>query len=229
MHLARRCRAGDPAARRRLVAANLRFVVSIARRYRGRGVPLADLVNEGNLGLVRAADRFDPERGVRFISYAHFWVRRGMTQAIAREDERPSPSDPPRRRVSFDEPAPGSAWALAEVLADDKVVGIQVALEREGLRDALEASLMDLPERERTILRSYFGLGLDRCRNLGEISREIGVTRERVRQLKERGLARLRASAARHGLAGYADGWEGPQAGGFATLDPQLTSYGNRD
>lgn len=227
--LARRCRAGDAAARRRLVAANLRFVVSLARRYRGRGLPLDDLVNEGNLGLVRAADRFDPERGVRFISYAHFWIRRAMTQAIARDEERPSRGGPPRRRISLDEPVPGGAWALAEVLADETIVGTEVLLEREGLRAALEASFVDLPERERLVLRGYFGFGCDRPRSLGEISREIGVSRERVRQLKERGLARLRAAVVRHGLDGYADGFERPQPGGFRAPGPTLTRCGNRD
>jgi len=203
--LARQARAGDPIARRRLVSANLRFVVSVARAYRGRGVALADLVNEGNLGLVRAADRFDPERGVRFVSYAHFWVRRAMTQAIARQGERRSPHSPAPRRVSLDEPVLGGSCTLAEVLADEGAPETDAGVVREGLRGALEASLTDLPRREGDVLRGYFGLAGVGARTLAELASDLGVTRERVRQLKERGLARLRATSSRHGLRGFAD------------------------
>ena len=205
VELARRCRAGDAAARKRLVAANLRFVVSVARQYTGRGVDLPDLVNEGNLGLVRAADRFDPDRGVRFVSYAHFWIRRAMSQAIARDEERAPADAPRRRRVSLEEPPPGGVRALAEVLPDERTAGTEAALERAGLRRALEATFLDLPERERSVLRAYFGLEENGARTLDQISRDLGVTRERARQLKERGLARIRASVARHGLDAYAE------------------------
>ena len=198
--LARRTQAGDASARRRLVSANLRFVVSVARNYRGRGVPLVDLVNEGNLGLVRAADRFDPGRGVRFISYAHFWVRRAMMQSIMSESERRSPSDPAPRRLSLDDPVTGGACTLAELLPDERTPPPGARLAHDRLCEAVEASLTDLPPRERDVVRRYFGLGGEGTLNLGEIASDLGVSRERVRQLKERGLSRLRASALRHGL-----------------------------
>ena len=210
--LARRTQAGDEAARRQLVSANLRFVVSVARTYVGRGVPLVDLVNEGNLGLVRAADRFDPSRGVRFISYAHFWVRRGMLQAIAGEAERRSPNDPAPKRLSLDDPIEGGACTLAELLPDERTPPPGAHLIRERLRHAIEASLTDLPPRERDVVRRYFGLGDEQATNLGEIARDLAVSRERVRQLKERGLSRLRAGAARHGLHGFREAGEpGPR------------------
>lgn len=201
--LARRTQAGDADARCRLVTANLRFVVSVARNYRGCGVPLADLVNEGNMGLVRAADRFDPSRGVRFISYAHFWVRRAMMQSITRESGRRSPNDPAPIRVSLDDPGPGGTRTLAELLPDKRTPRPGSGLAQERLREAVEASLADLPPRECDVVRRYFGLAGERTLNLGEIASDLGVSRERVRQLKERGISRLRASAVRHGLDGF--------------------------
>lgn len=218
--LARLSRAGDLAARRRLVSANLRFVVSVARKYRGRGVPLADLVNEGNIGLVRAADRFDPDRGVRFISYAHFWVRRAMVNAITRHDVRPLPGEPPPRPLSLDHAVPGGARTLAELLPDERAPEPGAGVVRERLRDAIEASLSDLPPREREVVRRYFGLGSECAETLAEISADLGVSRERVRQLKDQGLSRLRAGAERHGLRGYVESG-GPGAPGIRAAGPE--------
>lgn len=201
--LARATRAGDPVARSRLVSANLRFVVSVARSYQGRGLPLPDLVNEGNLGLVRAADRFDPGRGVRFISYAQFWVRRAMTQAIAVHQERASADGAAPRRVSLDDRPPGAMSPFSELLPDTRAPAPEDRLVREDLRDVLEASLADLPDRERAVVRDYFGLGVERARSLSDIACDMGVSRERVRQLKDQALARLRASSWRHDLAGF--------------------------
>lgn len=206
--LARRARDGDLAARRRLVSANLRFVVSVARGYRGHGVPLADLVNEGNLGLCYAADRFDPSRGVRFISYAHFWVRRAMMQSISRHRGRSSSRELMPLPVSLDEPAAGSSHSMGELLEDVDSPAPEDGLARADLRRVLERTLSDLPSREREVVRLYFGLGARHAATLGEIADEIGVSRERARQLKEVGLARLRALAERHGLEGFASASE---------------------
>ncbi|MGH7540777.1 MAG: sigma-70 family RNA polymerase sigma factor [Gemmatimonadota bacterium] len=198
--LARRSRGGDEAARCRLVSANLRFVVSVARRYRGRGLSLADLVNEGNLGLLRAAERYDETRGVRFITYASWWVRQSILQAIARSAG-PRDRVGPLERLSLDEPIGGEAGAtLADLVADDRDDPPERRMRRRALRYAVDASLTELPAREQLVLRLYFGLDGEPPLPLSEVGRRLGVTRERTRQIKERALARLRSGARRHGL-----------------------------
>jgi RNA polymerase primary sigma factor len=199
--LAARARRGDESARRRLVAANLRFVVSVARRYQGHGLPIADLVNEGNLGLLRAARRFDETRGVRFISYAHWWVRRSIVEAVERHAGRGHEGGP--SWLSLDEPLADGQGTLQEVLADPRQDGPDREVVREALRGAIEAGLSDLPEREREVLRRYFGLGRGGSDSLEEIARTLGVSRERVRQLRDRGISRLRMHAGRHDLAEF--------------------------
>lgn len=200
--LARRARAGDIAARQRLVSANLRFVVSVARRYRHSGVPLADLVNEGNLGLLRAAERFDESHGVRFVSYAIWWIRQGMMRAIARDAE--LNGEHGVRRLSLDEPMNGGrTTALQELVPDRGSEAPEERVLRTGMRDAVDSSLTDLPEREQMVLRLYYGLDGTPPYTLEEVGEHLGVTRERARQMKERALARLRAGARRHGLALY--------------------------
>lgn len=202
--LARRARRGDRAARHRLVSANLRFVVSIARHYQGRGLPMADLVNEGNLGLLRAVERFDETRGVRFVSYAHWWIRRAIVEAVRRESGLPTHEGGIARPVSLDEPlGPRGPNTLQEVLADDRHPPPERRLVRLAMRHSLEASLLDVPERERDVLRRYFGLDSDRPESLNAIAADLGITRERARQLKQRGLDRLRAHARRHDLIAF--------------------------
>jgi RNA polymerase primary sigma factor len=206
--LARRWReAGDRRALDALVRANLRFVVSVARRYRNRGLPLEDLVNEGNLGLLRAAERFEPERGVRFISYAVWWIRQSILRALSRAEapvvpeggrpgsSRGGPVDRPTRRlriVSLDDPAGDRGGGrLRDLVADERLPSPEVGLERRRLRDRLDARLATLPEREERVLRQYFGLDGAAPAALAEIGRTLGVSRERARQIKERALARL--------------------------------------
>lgn len=202
VELARRIREGDEAARARLVTANLRFVVSVAKRYNGKGVPLSDLVNEGNVGLIRAAERFDGTKGVRFISYAVFWIRQAILQAIDRAVPRPL-DGAALRWVSLDAPlGEESGGRLADVVAT-AAEDPGALIERHALRDAVDSSLTCLPSREARVLRLYFGLDGDAPATLEKIGSELGVSRERVRQIKDRALARLRAGARRRQLEGF--------------------------
>ena len=204
VRLAARARAGDRRARERLATANLRFVVSVARRYGGNGVPLSDLVNEGNLGLLRAVERFDETRGVRFVSYAHWWVRRAIVESIDRHRGRGRHAAPDRAALSLDEPlGPHTDGTLQDVLPDPHAVEPERRMVRESLRTAIEASLADLPPREAAVVRRYFGLGHGHDEDLGQIGRSLGVSRERARQLRDRGLARLRSHAGRHDLRAF--------------------------
>ncbi len=249
--LAKRIRAGDRAALDRLVAANLRFVVSIAKRYRNRGVSLADLVNEGNVGLIRAAERFDEGKGVRFVSYAVWWIRQAILQAIAEQsnivrvpasraathsqvarssrrlrqefgreptaEELAAELELPIKDVrealtsrqgyvSLDAPVQGSDDAsLAEFIPDKDGADADERTQREALKNALDSSLTALPDREQLVLRLYFGLDDGEPRTLEEIGKELGVTRERVRQLKERALSRLRHGARGRFLEGFTE------------------------
>ncbi len=246
--LARRIRAGDDAARERLVTANLRFVVSVAKRYSDRGVALADLINEGNLGLLRAARRFDESREVRFVSYAVWWIRQAMLQAISQQsrmvhvpngriarrrrfvrtfntlsqrlgrratdeevatelgvapDMISSLSAAPGSYISLDAPAPGSvSGSLLELVPDESPEGAQAAGERAALRQALESSLTLLSGREAHVLRQYFGLDGE-TRTLESIGVEIGVSRERVRQIKDKALNRLRQGSSGRSLEAF--------------------------
>ncbi|MFQ5689930.1 MAG: RNA polymerase sigma factor RpoD/SigA [Gemmatimonadota bacterium] len=191
--LAGRIRRGDERARERLVKANLRFVVSVAKRYQNRGVPLPDLVNEGNLGLLRAAGRFDGSRGVRFISYAVWWIRQAIVQAVTRGSGRGAGSGAAPAWLSLDAPlGEGREARLRDVLADPQPDDPGAKVELDALRDALAASLTCLPEREERVLRLYFGLDGDPPRSLDQVGSELGVSRERVRQIRERALARMR-------------------------------------
>ncbi|MEJ2482569.1 MAG: RNA polymerase sigma factor RpoD/SigA [Gemmatimonadota bacterium] len=247
--LARRIRAGDEQALNELVAANLRFVVRVAKRYAGHGVPMADLVTEGNLGLLRAARRFDETKGVRFISYAVWWVRQSILQALTdgsrivrvpsgrletsnrvvravRRLEQELGREPTLDEVAHDvELTPGevtdalglrSGWvsldaplpddsdtSMLDLLPDLEIEGADSAAAQAALRDVVEEGLTRLPEREAEVLRLYFGLGGEPAKSLQEIAKELHLTRERVRMIKDRALVRLRVGETGRVLRGF--------------------------
>jgi RNA polymerase primary sigma factor len=238
--LARRIRAGDRGALDRMVESNLRFVVSVARRYGHLGVPLQDLVTEGNLGLLQAAERFDERRGVRFTSYAIWWVRQSIISAIRQQigivrvpaskrrghmarrskslvgdgeaPETPGLTTDHRspfgvRYLSLDaplgDPRGMRGTVLGELVARETVVDPADRVDRAALRDLLERSLTLLDEREARVIRLSFGLEDGEPQSLGEIGERLGVSRERVRQIRERALVRLRSGVLRRNLESF--------------------------
>ncbi|MBK9302990.1 MAG: RNA polymerase sigma factor RpoD/SigA [bacterium] len=246
--LARRSRAGDRDALQRLVNANLRFVVTVAKRYVHQGLTLADLVNEGNLGLLKAADRFDETRGFKFISYAVWWIRQSILQALldhsrlvrlpqnqtaqllkvnrARTQlqsggqENPTPeqigailglaTEDVRRslelgggEVALDDVEAGDR-PLSETLTDDDQPRADARLLERVLREDVRRSLAALSDREATVIVLYYGLDDDEALTLEAIGRRLGLTRERIRQIKEKALRKMRQSAGRELLRDYA-------------------------
>ena len=236
--LARLARRGDARAIDRLICSNLRFVVSVAKKYQDHGIPLADLIDEGNLGLIRAAHRFDETRGVRFISYAIWWIRQAIVQAIAeyghavrvpmtrfsamrrigrhaqalRQELGREPTQieliqeaglseadaavtlhMTRSPVSLDTPL-GDDARLIEYLPDDSADLPDRGASDGNLAESVEAALGGLRRREATVVRLYFGFDGQEPMTLESIGKRLGVTRERVRQIKERALSRLRKS-----------------------------------
>ena len=237
VELAQRIRKGDRLALEKLTKANLRFVVSVAKQYQNQGLSLPDLINEGNLGLIKAAEKFDETRGFKFISYAVWWIRQSILQALAeqsrivrlplnqvgslnkinkaysrfeQENERvPSPEelaammDLPKekiidtlrvsgRHVSVDAPfVEGEDNSLLDVLENkDSPIADEMLMD-ESLSREIERSLATLTERERDIIRLFFGIGCQEM-TLEEIGEKFGLTRERVRQIKEKAILRLR-------------------------------------
>lgn len=240
--LARRIREGDQKALDKLVRANLRFVVSVAKQYQNQGLSLPDLINEGNLGLIRAAQRFDETRGFKFISYAVWWVRQSILQALAeqsrivrlplnrvgslnkinkerskfeQEFERiPSaeelaerldiPADQVAdtmkvsgRHISVDAPfADGDENSLLDVLINDDTPTPDRVLNQESLSKEVDRALQQLDERERNIVKMFFGIGGQEM-TLEEIGAKYDLTRERVRQIKEKDIRRLKSQKSR--------------------------------
>ena len=236
--LARRIRASDPDALDILVRSNLRFVVSVAKKYQGHGVGLGDLINEGNLGLIRAAHKFDETKGIKFISYAVWWIRQAILQALADQsrmirvplnragtlyrigkrasalrqelgreathaeiaegmdvdaEEVARMMSVAQDHVSLDAPLrPGEDNRLLDYLVDDAGQAPDERVLERALTEAISESLASLNAREATILRLYFGLGTEEPMTLEQIGALLGVTRERVRQIKEKALSRLR-------------------------------------
>ena len=247
--IARRVRAGDPEAMEALVKRNLRFVISVAKKYQNRGLALTDLIGEGNVGLMTAARKFDPDQGVKFISYAVWWIRQAILAALARHGRtvrvplnrtadlsRIIRASEALRQELRREPAPeeiahatGLALDIVQALAALNTAGVRLdaPLDADGDRSLIdrfvaggqdtEAEAMDqflteeidhalgtLPPRDAKVLRLYFGLDGGREHTLEEIGGMLGVTRERVRQLRDRALRRLREGDVGRALASFA-------------------------
>ena len=220
VELAQRIRKGDRKALDRLTKANLRFVVSVAKQYQNQGMSLPDLINEGNLGLIKAAEKFDETRGFKFISYAVWWIRQSILQAIAEQsrivrvplnqvgsvnkinrmlnkfdqekvDEAMMVNT---RHVSVDAPfVDGEDNSLLDVLVNDEAPMADRQLVIESLRSEIAAVLKTLNERERNVITAFYGIGQPEM-TLEEIGNKFGLTRERVRQIKEKAIRRLRNS-----------------------------------
>lgn len=236
--LARRIREGDQVALDRLTKANLRFVVSVAKQYQNQGLSLPDLINEGNLGLIKAAKRFDETRGFKFISYAVWWIRQSILQALAeqsrivrlplnqvgslnkiskafskleQEFEREPSSDeiasileisPDKitdtmrisgKHVSMDAPfANGEDNSLLDVIENGDSPKADNLLMSESLQKEIDRSLSTLTDREREVVKLFFGIGVNHGLTLEEIGAKFDLTRERVRQIKEKAIRRLR-------------------------------------
>jgi len=249
VELAQAIKKGDRLAMKELVEANLRFVVSVAKDYQGQGLPLTDLINEGNMGLMKAAGRFDETRGFKFISYAVWWIRQSILQALAEhsrivrlplnrvgtiskitkqaekleaEVER-SPNEEEigrnlemtsdevidamkisRRHHSLNAPfRDGDKNSLIDIIEDDGQIDPDEPLMAESLKDEIRQSLDTLKDRERQVIKMYFGIGRDYALTLNEIGEEFSLTRERVRQIKEKAIRRLRHRSRSKSLRTY--------------------------
>ena len=248
VELAQRIRKGDQEALEKLTKANLRFVVSVAKQYQNQGLSLPDLINEGNLGLIKAAEKFDETRGFKFISYAVWWIRQSILQALAeqsrivrlplnqvgslnkinkasarfeQEHERTPSAEElaaelelPRekvtdtlrvagRHISVDAPfADGEDNSLLDVLVNPDSPNADRGLINESLATEVDRALETLTERERDIIRYFFGIGCSEM-TLEEIGEKFDLTRERVRQIKEKAIRRLRHSSRSKLLKSY--------------------------
>ena len=240
VELAQKIKAGDDKALERLVKANLRFVISVAKQYQNQGLSLPDLINEGNVGLIKAAKKFDETRGFKFISYADWWIRQSILQALAEQSrivrlplnqvgtinkikkeysrleqnlqrvpsaaEIADSLDIPDNKidsafrmnlktVSVDAPLPNDEGnCLLDVLSSNSNPEPDSQLMDESLSQEIERSLSLLTEKEREILKLHFGIGIGYSLTLEEIGTKYGLTRERVRQIKEKALRRLRSN-----------------------------------
>jgi RNA polymerase primary sigma factor len=250
--LARSIRTGSQQALDQLVKANLRFVVSIAKQYANQGLSLEDLINEGNLGLIKAAHRFDEKRGYKFISYAVWWIRQAMLQALAEHSRivrlplnragtlyrigkmsrkldqelgrQPTATEIAAKlelsveevedtmkiantHVSLDDPYSNDKDdnALVDYLTDDDQISPDEGTYTNALTDDMEKALNTLTDREKLILTLYFGLSGEDPLTLEDIGKKLKLTRERIRQIKEKAIQRLRHSTRAKYLKGYID------------------------
>ena len=248
VELAQRIRKGDRRALERLTRANLRFVVSVAKQYQNQGLSLPDLINEGNVGLIKAAEKFDETRGFKFISYAVWWIRQSILQAIAEQsrivrlplnqvgsvnkiarilskfeqenERRPSVEEISERldlpaekvdvainanghHVSVDAPfVDGDDNSLLDVMVNDNSPAADSGLVVESLRKEIKSALRMLNHRERSIIEAYYGIGTPEL-TLEEIGAKFGLTRERVRQIREKAIKRLRDNSRSKSLKAY--------------------------
>ena len=205
--LGRRIRGGDREALDKLVCANLRFVVSIAKKYQTRGVSLSDLIDEGNIGLMRAARKFDETKGIKFISYAVWWIRQAILQA--RSEQSRIVRVPlyrtrsiPEAQLSLDAPVANSDDSvLLEYLPDHATPRPDEQALNASLAESIDAALENLKPREARIVRLYYGLDGEEPLTLEEIGARLGITRERVRQIRDRALRRMRHAFPEHALS----------------------------
>jgi RNA polymerase primary sigma factor len=249
VELAIRIKKNDQLALEKLVKANLRFVVSVAKQYQNQGLSLGDLINEGNLGLIKAARRFDETRGFKFISYAVWWIRQSILQALAEQsrivrlplnrvgalnkigkayssleqeyEREPSAHELAQeldmdinevsdtlkisgRAVSMDAPfTTGEENRLLDILENDEQPSPDFTLMSESLRSEIERALNTLSEREAEVVKLYFGLNKEHSLTLEEIGEKFNLTRERVRQIKEKAIRRLRHASRSKNLRSY--------------------------
>lgn len=249
VELAKRIKEGDQIALEKLTKANLRFVVSVAKQYQNQGLSLGDLINEGNLGLIKAAQRFDETRGFKFISYAVWWIRQSILQALAEQsrivrlplnrvgslnkisktfseleqkyEREPSPEELAEvldvttaevvdtmkisgRHVSMDAPfVQGEENSLLDVLENDSEETPDSGLMNDSLRREVQRALSTLTQREADVITLYFGLNGEHSMTLEEIGEKFNLTRERVRQIKEKAIRRLRHTSRSKALKPY--------------------------
>jgi RNA polymerase primary sigma factor len=249
IELAIRMKKGDQSAMELLTKANLRFVVSVAKQYQNQGLSLGDLINEGNLGLIKAARRFDETRGFKFISYAVWWIRQSILQALAEQsrivrlplnrvgalnkigkaysnlkqefEREPSPEEIAQalemdvdeisstmkiygKQVSVDAPFSfGDENSLLDVIQNDELPSPDNELISESLKTEVKSILAILPEREAEVIKLYFGLDGENPMTLEEIGDKFNLTRERVRQIKEKAIRRLRHNSRSKILKSY--------------------------
>ena len=248
VELARRIKTGDRKALEKLTKANLRFVVSVAKQYQNQGLSLPDLINEGNIGLLKAAEKFDETRGFKFISYAVWWIRQSILQAIAEQgrvvrlplnqvgsvnrinkvlskfeqenERRPSvdeiadKTDLPHekiedvlkvntRQVSVDAPmADGDGTSMIDFMQSDSDSSTDEELLKESLRAEIASALSVLTDRERNVIEAFYGINQPEC-TMEEIGKKYGLTRERVRQIREKAIRRLKQNTQNKMLKAY--------------------------
>lgn len=248
VELARRIKTGDRKALEKLTKANLRFVVSVAKQYQNQGLSLPDLINEGNIGLLKAAEKFDETRGFKFISYAVWWIRQSILQAIAEQgrvvrlplnqvgsvnrinkvlskfeqenERRPSvdeiadKTDLPHekiedvlkvntRQVSVDAPmADGDGTSMIDFMQSDSDSSTDEELLKESLRAEIASALSVLNDRERNVIEAFYGINQPEC-TMEEIGKKYGLTRERVRQIREKAIRRLKQNPQNKMLKAY--------------------------